>query len=254
MLHSGQSAHAGSNLSCADILTVLYYGILRVDPQCPAWPERDRFVMSKGHGAAALWATLAAKGFFPDGWLATYYKDDGYLPGHVTYGRIPGVEFSTGSLGHGLPFACGLALAAKRNGSSYRIFALISDGELDEGSNWEALLFAPHHNLVNLTVILDYNKLQGITSVSKTLELEPIAQKLTSFGWRVAEIDGHDCDAIDAALRVDQGAATEAPLFVIAHTIKGKGVSFMENNNDWHYLNLDDEQLMRARDEVQQMI
>ncbi len=249
MVHNGQSAHIGTNLSAADIVTVLYGSILRIDPKNPEWEGRDRFIMSKGHGAAVIWAALALKGFFPLEWLKTYYQDDGKLAGHVTKLNVPGVEFSTGSLGHGLPFGCGVALAGKRDEKSYRVFVVLSDGEMDEGSNWEAFLFAPHHKLDNLTVILDYNKIQSMAMVKETLGLEPLPEKLRAFGWDVKEIDGHSHEELEAAL-VESARKKGVPAFIVAHTIKGKGVSFMENRVEWHYNNVSEEQLQQALDEL----
>lgn len=249
MLYKGQSAHAGSNLSAVDIIAVLYKNILNIDPKNPEWEDRDRFIMSKGHGAAVVYAALALKGFFPISWLDTYYQDDGKLAGHITKMNVPGIEFSTGSLGHGLPFACGVALAGKRDKKKYRAFVIISDGEMDEGSNWEAFLFAPHHKLDNLIVIMDYNKIQSLASVKDTLNLEPVADKLKAFGWSVKEINGHNYKEIESML-TNIPAEKEKPLFVIANTIKGKGVSFMENTVEWHYKNLDEKLLDRAFNEL----
>lgn len=249
MLYKGQSAHAGSNLSPADIITVLYENILNIDPKNPEQEDRDRFIMSKGHGAAVVWATLAIKGFFPISWLNTYYQDNGKLPGHITKLNIPGVEFSTGSLGHGLPFGCGVALAGKRNKKNYRVFIIISDGEMDEGSNWEAFLFAPYHKLDNLIAILDYNKIQSLAPVKDTLDLEPLTEKLKAFGWGVKEINGHNYKEIESALTnipVEKGR----PSFIVAHTIKGKGVSFMENTVEWHYRNMDENLFRQALKEL----
>lgn len=251
MIHRGRSAHAGSNLSAADILTVLYEKVLRVNPKRPYDPRRDRFVMSKGHGAAILWATLARKKFIPRAWLTTYYRDGGRLAGHVTKFNIPGVELSTGSLGHGLPFACGVALAGKRDRVPYRVFVLLSDGEMDEGTNWEALLFAPHHKLDNLTVILDYNKIQSLDRVPETLALEPLRAKLAAFRWSVVEVDGHSPSALLKTLkRVPR--AKGRPTFIIAHTVKGKGVSFMEDTVAWHYGNTTETQIAQAFKELGQ--
>ena len=244
MTHRARSSHVGGCLSIADLLAVLYGGILRVEPSRPDWPDRDRFIVSKGHAAAAVYAVLAEKGFFPVEWLDTYYLDGSQLPGHVTYG-VPGVEASTGSLGHGLSIGCGMALAGKRDGRPIRIFVLMSDGECDEGSTWEAALFAPHHHLDNITAIIDYNKLQSFGKVREVLDLEPLASKWQSFGWTVREIDGHDFGQIEKMLS-GIPFEPERPSCIIAHTIKGKGVSFMENQLAWHYLPVDDEQLRRA--------
>ena len=249
MVHAVNASHIGSSLSMTDLLAVLYGGgVLRVRPAEPDWPQRDRFILSKGHAAAAAYATLAEAGFFPREWLATYCQDGSRLAGHLTHG-VPGVEFSTGSLGHGLPVGAGMALAAKRDGSPARVFVMLSDGELDEGSNWEAILFAAHHGLDNLVAIVDYNKIQSFGTVAEVLRLDPLAEKWRAFGWACREIDGHDHDAIAAALR---GVPAEAgkPTAIVAHTIKGKGVSFMENQLAWHYKSPNAEQLAQALAEV----
>ena len=246
MLYQGQSAHAGSNLSAVDLLTVLYFNILNINPKDPEWEDRDRFILSKGHAAAVMWAILAEKGFFSRERLNTYYKNNG-LPGHVTKLNVPGVDFSTGSLGHGLSFACGVALSAKRYKKNYRTFVILGDGEMDEGSIWEALLFAPHNKLDNLTVIVDYNKIQSLDYVENTLSLEPLYDKLKAFCWNTIEIDGHNHKEIEKALN---NTIKNKPTFIIAHTIKGKGVSFMENSIDWHYWNIDEKILQQAFNEL----
>lgn len=218
----------------ADIIGVLYGGIMNVDPTRPKWEGRDRFILSKGHAGAGIYAALAERGFFPVEKLLTHYQDGSDLSGHVSHKGIPGVELSTGSLGHGLPVAVGMAKAAQLDGKNHRIFCVLSDGECDEGSNWEAILFASHHKLKNLTVIVDYNKIQSLALISKTLALEPFTSKWLSFGWQVREADGHDHNSLFQALiaRCDD---QHQPLCVIAHTTKGKGVSFMEDSVLWHY-------------------
>jgi transketolase len=230
MLHRAKSSHVGSCLSCADLLAVLYSGTLRIEPTAPTWSERDRFILSKGHAAAALYATLAETGFFPAEWLDQYAMQGSLLLGHVSH-HVPGVEFSTGSLGHGLPVACGMALAFERERRVNRVFVLLSDGELDEGSNWEAILFAAQHRLSNLTAIIDCNGLQGFGAVSDVIDLTPLGDKWRACRWSVEEIDGHDHRTIETAL----ARAGDGPRVVIAHTVKGKGVSFMENSLAWHY-------------------
>lgn len=234
MIHRARSSHIGTSFSMAELLAVLYGKILRIDPAYPDWPDRDRFILSKGHGCAALYAVLAERGFFPLKWLDTFYQNGSRLPGHATHTYLPGVEVSTGSLGHGLSIACGMALAAKRDGKSYRVFALLSDGECDEGSTWEAVLFASHHRLDNLIAIVDYNKIQSVGRVEEVINLEPFAEKWRSFGWAVREIDGHDIPEIEDAL-TQVPFETGRPSCVIAHTVKGKGVSFMEDKLLWHY-------------------
>jgi transketolase len=303
MIAKAKASHVGTCLSMADLLAVLYGAFLRVDPKRPHWNERDRLIVSKGHGAAIVYAVLAERGFFPVDELMTYGQDGSRLTGHVSH-HVPGVELSTGSLGHGLPVGCGLALAAKRESVSPDLHAsasfpltpgpspegrgeksvgcglalaakrgsvspdlhassgfpltpgpspggrgekctyvILSDGELDEGSNWEAILFAGHHKLDQLTALVDYNKIQSFGSVKEVLDLEPLADKWRSFGWTVMEIDGHDHDAIKAALAADHAGR---PKVILAHTIKGKGVAYMEGELAWHYRSPDPKQLGEA--------
>jgi transketolase len=234
MTNLGVSSHIASILSMADILAVLYGEVLRYRADDPKWPGRDRFILSKGHAGAGVYAVLAESGFFPLEKLITHYQDGSDLSGHVSHKGIPGVEFSTGSLGHGLPVATGIALAGKINGEDHRSFVLLGDGECGEGSNWEAILFAAHHKLDNLVVIVDRNMLQSIYSTEDTLALEPFAKKWEAFGWHVIEVDGHDHKEIFNACKKESGVP-QKPLCVIASTVKGKNVSFMENNILWHY-------------------
>ena len=217
-----------------EILAVLYNGGLRVDPDRPDWPDRDRFVLSKGHGCAAFYATLAESRFFPVGWLDSFYQNGSRLVGHATHWDVPGVELSTGSLGHGLSMACGMALFAKRKDQQYRVVTVLSDGECDEGSVWEAALFAGHHQLDNLTIIVDYNKIQSLGRVEEVLNLDPLGGKWSAFRWSVREIDGHNLDEIKNAIS-DVPFEKDMPSCIIAHTVKGKGVSFMEDKLLWHY-------------------
>jgi transketolase len=249
MVYAARASHIGSSLSMADLLAVLYGGILRVDPAWPDWPERDRFILSKGHGAAAGYAALAEAGFFPREWLDSYCQDGSKLAGHLTRGA-PGVELSTGSLGHGLPVGAGLALAARRGGLASRVFVLLSDGELDEGSNWEAILFAAHHRLDNLVAIVDYNKIQSFGTVEEVMRLDPLAEKWRAFGWATRELDGHDHAAIAGALGTIPHEPGR-PTVIVAHTIKGKGVSFMEDLLAWHYKSPTAEQLEQALGELE---
>lgn len=249
MIHRAKSSHLGSAYSMADLLAVLYGRILRIDPEKPDAADRDRFILSKGHACAALYAVLAERGFFPKEWLQGFYQDGARLAGHATHVGVPGVEVSTGSLGHGLPIACGMALAGKRDRQSHRVFTLLSDGECDEGSTWEAVLFAPHHQLDNLIAIVDYNQIQSLGTVKEVLDLEPFAAKWKAFGWAVREIDGHDCAQIERVLSnlpVEPGK----PTCVVAHTVKGKGVSFMENKLLWHYRAPDGDEMARALAEL----
>ncbi|MEX2031446.1 MAG: transketolase [Dehalococcoidia bacterium] len=227
------SSHVGSMFSAAEIFAVLYGAVLRVDPARPDWPDRDRFLLSKGHAGGGVYAALAERGFFDTSWLDLYCQNGSKLSGHISHKGVPGVEFSSGSLGHGLGVAAGLAYAAAQAGAPWRVFTLLSDGECDEGSNWEAILFAAHHRLDRLVAIVDYNKIQSLTTVAETLGLEPFVEKWASFGWDVREVDGHDVDRLREALDVEPGAGR--PRCVIAHTVKGKGVSFMEHQVLWHY-------------------
>ncbi len=249
MVHSAKASHIGSALSIADIVAVLYGGVMKHDPADPRLPDRDRFILSKGHACVAIYAALAARGFFPEAELERYGKDHSNMMSHISH-KVPGVEFSTGSLGHGLPFGTGKALAAKRRGMPWRTFVLLSDGEWGEGSNWEACMFAAHHQLDNLVAIIDYNKLQSLRSVAETLALEPLADKLTAFGWGVREVDGHDHAALSQALGTAPWMPGK-PSVLIAHTTKGKGVSFMENSVKWHYSNPNDAQLAQALAELE---
>jgi transketolase len=244
MVAAARASHIGGAFSMADLLAVLYGEILRVKPGQPDWPERDRFILSKGHSCTGVYATLALRGFFPLAELQTYGQDGSRLMSHISH-RVPGVEFSTGSLGHGLPFGCGKALAAKRQKKNWRVFAMLSDGELDEGSNWEAILFAPQHRLDNLVAIVDYNKIQSLGSVKDVLDLHPLAEKFRAFNWAVREIDGHDHAAISTALKALPFESGK-PGCLIAHTVKGKGVDFMENKLLWHYRTPNAEQVKNA--------
>jgi transketolase len=205
--------------------------------------------LSKGHGCAALYAVLAERGFFPVEWLETYHLDGGRFAGHATHKGTPGVELSTGSLGHGLPVGCGMALAAKRDGRPPRVFVMLSDGECDEGSTWEAALFAPHHKLDNVVVLIDYNKIQSLGDVKDVLDLDPLVEKWRSFGWAARELNGHDLDALREVLTQVPLEAGK-PTCIVAHTIKGKGVSFMEGKLQYHYTPARGNELAQALDEL----
>lgn len=233
MTHHAGTSHIGSALSCADILAVLYGSVMRHDPNAPSWQARDRFVMGKGHAAVALHACLASSGYFPKTVLDSFGVDGSPLAGHVTAGLVPGVDLSSGSLGHGLPQAAGIALALKIQKSQSRVFCLLSDGECQEGSTWEAALLAPQWSLSNLHVIIDANGQQGLGAVKDIADLEPLSDKWTSFGWIVNDVDGHDLMALDRALST---SASNQPAVTIARTVKGKGVSFMEDVLEWHYM------------------
>ena len=233
MTHLSGGSHIGAVLSAADILAVLYADILRYDPEDPEWDGRDRFIMSKGHAGAAVYAALAESGFFAPAELKTHYQNGSRLSGHVSH-HLPGVDLSTGSLGHGLCAAAGMALAAKQDGKHHRVFAVLGDGECDEGSVWEAALFANKYRLENLVAIIDHNHMQSLDTCEKTLELEDFGAKWRAFGWNVIELNGHDHNALRSTL-TDTRNAGHKPTVVIANTVKGKGVSFMENDILWHY-------------------
>ena len=249
MVYRGKSGHIGSMLSTADVYSVLYTRVLNVSPEQPEKESRDRFILSKGHGGAALLATLAERCFFPMEWLNGYYQDNGKLSGHISH-HIPGVEFSTGSLGHGLPVACGMAMAAKQAKKTHRVFCMVSDGDLNEGSSWEAIMLAGQHRWDNLIMLVDYNRLQALGASEDIIDLEPLAPKLEMFGWKVAAVDGHDCEAIEDVL-LKLPLESGRPSAVIFKTVKGKGVSFMENDYKWHYGGLTAELLEQAIKEVE---
>jgi transketolase len=240
MIYTTRASHIGSCFSVVDILNILYAKILDVDPKFPKKLDRDFFIMSKGHAAAALYSTLAYYDFFPIQELVDYCKNGSRLAGHIT-ANVPGIELSTGALGHGLSVGCGIALATKK-----KVYIILSDGECDEGSIWEAALFAPHHYLNNLTVIIDYNKIQSCGLINEVLNLEPFANKWRSFNWEVLEVDGHNFVDLDRAFAYQ----ASLPKVIIAHTIKGKGVSFMENNLIWHYQSPDEIQYDQAKKEL----
>lgn len=249
MASSGGGSHVASALSCADILAVLYADVLNVDPAQPEKPDRDRFILSKGHAGAVVYATLAECGFMPHDWLRTHCQDGSLLSGHVSHQGIPGVEVSTGSLGHGLSIGAGMAKSAQLRGEPWHVFVLQSDGECDEGSVWEAALFAAHHRLSNLVTLIDYNKIQSLAPVAETLALEPFEDKWRAFGWNVVRADGHDHDAMR---REFGGTPAEAnrPTCFILDTIKGKGVSFMEHTVLWHYRSPQGAEFTRAMREL----
>ena len=233
MITNAKGGHIGCSLSEADILAVLFYHILNLSPETKNDPNRDRFVLSKGHASEGLYATLAERGFFSKSWLSEYLSHDCLLTIHPT-SHVPGVEINTGALGHGLPIGTGMALAARKTGRKYRTFVLTGDGELEEGTNWEAAMAAAHFKLGNLTLIIDRNGLQLSDTVSNTMEIAPLKEKLEAFGLDVHEVDGHDTGAM-VRLFDNLDYSGEKPHAVIAHTVKGKGVSFMENKPEWHH-------------------
>lgn len=243
------SSHIGSCLSVVDILAALYFHILKINPKNHKDKKRDRLILSKGHAASALYAILSLRGFFPDKILDTYCIDGGKLPGHATINCVPAIEASTGSLGHGLSMGIGMALAAKYDHSHYRIFVILSDGECQEGSVWEAAMFATQHKLDNLIAIIDYNKLQAFGRTKEIVNLEPLSDKWSSFGWVPKEIDGHNLSKIIEAIE-KVPFCKDKPSVIIAHTIKGKGVSFMEDKLAWHYKSPSQKELKIALKEL----
>ena len=232
MSHRAGTPHLASALSCLDILTVLYWRILQIDATKPGDPDRDRFILSKGHAASALYAVLAERGFFPRAELENFAKAGAALAEQPAPGCAPGVELATGSLGHGLPVAAGLALAARIQGRAFRVVAVLSDGECNEGTVWEAALFAAAQKLHRMTVVVDYNKWQATGRSNEVMALDPLVDKWRAFGWDAVELDGHDQAALYQALAAPP---TDRPRAIVAHTVKGKGVSFMEDDNNWHY-------------------
>lgn len=233
--HKTQTPHLGSCLSCVDILVAAYFHALRIDPKHPQDPDRDRFILSKGHGAAALFQVLALKGFYPEAMLDTYGEDGGVFAEHPpTPSHLPGIEAATGSLGHGMPMGLGMAMSARIQHQSYNVIALLSDGECNEGSIWEAALLAASQKVERLVAIIDFNKWQATGRSEEILALNPLVDKWRAFGWSSYEVDGHDMAALVNILsKVPDGSGK--PVAVIAHTVKGKGVSFMEDDNNWHY-------------------
>ncbi len=235
MSHRSGAPHLGSAMSCTDILVAAYFGgVVQIDPKQPQDPERDRFILSKGHAASALYVTLAERGFFPREWLETFATHGSPLAEQPAPNCAPGVELATGSLGHGLPVGVGAALAARIHQRDYRVFVVMSDGECNEGSVWEAAMFAPACRLDRLCVVVDYNKWQATGRSNDVMSLAPLVKKWEAFGWSATEVDGHDVAGLAAKMsRVPDG--TGQPVAIIAHTVKGKGVSFMEDDNNWHY-------------------
>jgi transketolase len=232
MISAAGQGHIGGDMSVTDILTTLFDAVLRIDPANPSWPDRDRFVLSKGHCSASLYSALAFSGYFPPSELGTFMAPLSPLNGHPNRNKVPGVETNTGPLGHGLPFAVGAALGARIAGRSYRVFVVLGDGEMQEGSNWEALMSASHQGLDNLVAIVDRNRLQQGARTEDTNRLDPLDAKLAAFGCEVREIDGHDYPQLVDALRP---STTGKPVAVIANTIKGKGISFVEDRVEWHH-------------------
>ena len=249
MAYNAHSSHSGGALSMADILAVLYSGVINITPETANDPNRDRFLLSKGHCCASLYATLAVRGFLnKEELLEQYGKNGGVYFSHVSH-KLNGVEMSSGSLGHGLPVACGIAISGKTLRLDYETYCLTGDGELDEGSCWEAIMFAAQHKLSHLCLIVDYNKIQSLGDVKDICDLSPLSEKFEAFNWNVVEIDGHRYNEIERAFESFK-AEKERPTVIIANTIKGKGVSFMEGKLLWHYRNPNDEQLAQAMEEL----
>ena len=248
MTHKSNASHSGSALSIVDVLTVLYFNVLNINPDSPENPKRDRVILSKGHASAALYATLAERGFFDKHLLETFYSDGGTLPGHVDFTVAPGLDASAGSLGHGLSLGAGMALALRQDQINNRVFVLLGDGELNEGSVWEALMLIPHKKLLNITVIVDSNNYQGYGASKDVIDMAPLDEKLRSFGWDVCPINGHDFAEIEQAL---QQPAHGKPRIIIADTVKGKGISYMEDEFVWHYKSPNDDQLAQALKELE---
>lgn len=250
MVTEAKASHIAGALSMADILSVLYGKYLRYNPIDCEWSERDRLILSKGHCCTTLYATLALTGFYPIEKLHEYGKEGSYMISHIS-SKLSGVEFSSGSLGHGLPYSCGLALSAKFKNQIHKIVCILGDGEMEEGSNWEALMFASQHKLNNLIMIIDYNKIQAMGYVKDIMALEPLAEKLNSFGAETMVIDGNHLEEIDKALDCAWNYNGEKPIAIVANTIKGCGVSFMEDNLKWHYSNPSEKDLRLAINEIE---
>ena len=249
MVHTAASGHIGGSLSAIDMLTVLYFNTLRVDPKNPKDPGRDRFVLSKGHCTPALYATLALRGYFPQEDLKLFRSIEGHYSGHPDMVNVPGVDMSTGSLGQGISTAVGMALAGKTDGADYRVYALLGDGEIQEGQVWEAAMAAAKYHLDNLCALVDVNGLQIDGATADVMPTEPLDKKYEAFGWNVITVDGHDYAAVAQAL--EQAAACKGmPTVILARTVKGKGVSFMENQAGWHGKAPNDEQYEKAHAEL----
>lgn len=249
MTHAAGSGHPGGSLSATDIIATLYFSVLRVDPENPRWPDRDRFILSKGHACPVLYAALAERGFFPVSELLTLRKLNSSLQGHPELGTTPGVEACAGAEGQGLSIAIGLALASRLDGKTHRIYVMIGDGENDVGQTWEAAMGASHFRLDSITAIIDRNEIQQEGRTEEIMTLEPLSEKWQSFGWNVLEIDGHDIGAILEALSAAR-EVREKPTVIIAHTVKGKGVSYMENVVRFHGTAPTDEELKTALEEL----
>lgn len=250
MTHYSRSSHVGSCLSIADILYALYFEVMNIDSQNPLKSDRDRFILSKGHGSAALYATLAEKGFFSKELLDKFYIDGGVLPGHLDKDSVPGIEVSSGSLGHGLSIGVGMSIANRQEKNPGQVYVVLGDGECNEGSVWEAAMLAATLKLGNLTAIVDFNKLQGFGRTNDVIDQTNMAERWRCFGWETFDVDGHSVDELTSVLKLPHNR----PKAVIAHTVKGKGISFMENKLEWHYKSPDSTQRMQAVNELDGII
>ena len=253
MTHISRGSHIGAIFSLAEIMATLYTGVLNVNPQNPKMPDRDRLILSKGHAGAAVYAALAERGFFDVEELSTHYANGSRLSGHVSHKGVPGVEFSTGSLGHGLAVAAGMALGGKMDKADWRVFCILGDGECDEGSVWEAALQAHQYKLDNLIAVVDHNRMQSLDFCENTIALEPFTDKWAAFGWNVLQVDGHSVEALsDAFAQAKANRGTDKPTVIIAEATKGKGVSFMENDILWHYRTPQGEEYEAALKELEE--
>ena len=248
-VHDAASGHPGGSLSCMDILTVLYFGVMRIDPEAPKAPNRDRFVMSKGHCTPALYSVLAMRGYFPEAQLKLFRSIEGHFSGHPDMVNVPGVDMSTGSLGQGISAAVGMAIAGKLDEKDYRVYTILGDGEIEEGQTWEAAMAAAKFGLDNLCAVVDVNGLQIDGKTSDVMPSEPLDKKYEAFGWHVIKIDGHNYDEIIAAFK-EAETVKGKPTMILAKTVKGKGVSFMENNAGWHGKAPSDEEYNQAVSEL----
>jgi transketolase len=246
-----KNGHVGGSLSEVEILTALYFSVMRIDPSNPNWEERDRFILSKGHATPGFYTVLSARGYFDQELLKTFDETDSILQAHPDMHKCPGVDYSTGSLGQGLSVGIGIALGGARRGKDFKTFVLIGDGESQEGQIWEALMFAGANKVKNIIAIFDYNKVQLSCTMDNSVNIHPLAQKLEAFNWKALEVDGHDIDAVEKVLKTASDDSSGGPVAVIAHTVKGKGVSFMENKYQWHGKAPNDTELAQALTELE---
>lgn len=248
--HAGMG-HVGGSLSEVDILTALYYSVMNIDPSNPDWDDRDRFILSKGHASPGLYTVLAGRGYYDAAHLETFDEIDTKLQAHPDMHKCPGIDYSTGSLGQGLSVGIGIALGGAMRGRNFKTYVLLGDGECQEGQVWEAMMFAGANQVKNLVAIVDYNKVQLSSTMEENVNIHPLPEKIAAFRWKVIEVDGHDMDALNRALHSAAVDSANGPVAVVAHTVKGKGVSFMENKCEWHGKAPDDEQLAAALKEIE---